>query len=564
MSAPLAAQHARPAPAVFSLWRSLFRGARFVTLVTLLATIWAIAQMELFRGNLINAGGWALVEQFFAAALRPELSLDFLRLTLESSVVTFAYAICGLALSLAIGLAGGLLSSEVWWLAHQRPFVSAPGSPWLIARGALAVPRAIHEVLWGIFLVRILGLDPLVAILALGIPFGAITAKVFSEILDETPRDALRALLNSGVPAGRALFYGLLPRALPNMLSYSFYRLECAIRSATVLGVIGAGGLGYQVLLSLQSLRYGEMWTLMAALLVLSGTTDWLSARVRRALGAPARLEVNLAAGCEAQAAGLARTSPSSRGLLLLLASAALLVPLSLLYLQPDFGRLVSPRTQALLGQMLREMFPPDLSSEQAIRMLQLSLQTLSMSIVAMAIAGLLGIVLAQLAARRSGGLRWPYWVTRGGLLFLRAIPAPVWALLFLFVMFPGPLPGALALAVHNLGILGRLIAEAVENVDQRPMRALQHAGASPLHAFLYSTLPMTMPQSLAYIFYRWEVCARETVIVGFVGAGGLGRLLTEQLSSFDYPGLLATLIALFGLTFIVDVLSAAARRPLR
>jgi len=125
-------------------------------------------------------------------------------------------------------------------------------------------------------------------------------------------------------------------------------------------------------------------------------------------------------------------------------------------------------------------------------------------------------------------------------------------------------LPGALALAVHNLGILGRLIAEALENVDQRPTRALQHAGAPPLQAFFYGTLPMTIPQSLAYIFYRWEICARETVIVGFVGAGGLGRLLTEQLSSFDYPGLSATLIALFGLTFVVDMLSTAARRPLR
>jgi len=564
MSTPSAMQRALPTPAAFSPLRSLLRGARLVALVTLLAVAWATAQMGIFRGGLVNAGGWALVQQFFAAALRPELSPDFLRLTLESTLVTFAYAVCGLALSLVIGLAGGLLSSEVWWLAHQRPFITRPGSPWLIARGALALPRAIHEVLWGLFLVRILGLDPLVAILALGIPFGAITAKVFSDILDETPRDALRALLNSGAPAGRALLYGLLPRAFPNLLSYSFYRLECAIRSATVLGVIGAGGLGYQVLLSLQSLRYGEMWTLMAALVVLSGATDWLSARVRRALGAPTRLEVTLAPGCDAQAASLARATPSSRGLLILLVLGIALVPLSLLYLRPDFGRLFSPRTQALLGQMLSEMFPPDLSGDQIVRLFQLSSQTLAMSIFAMTIAGLLGLALAQPAARRERGPRWPYWLTRGGLLFLRAIPAPVWALLFLFVLFPGPLPGALALAMHNLGIVGRLIAEAVENVDQRPMRALQHGGAPSAQAFFYSTLPMTVPQSLAYIFYRWEVCVRETVIVGFVGAGGLGRLLTEQLSSFDYPGLLATLIALFALTFTVDVLSGAARRPLR
>ena len=72
------------------------------------------------------------------------------------------------------------------------------------------------------------------------------------------------------------------------------------------------------------------------------------------------------------------------------------------------------------------------------------------------------------------------------------------------------------------------------------------------------------MPRFLAYIFYRWEVCTRATVIVGIVGAGGLGRLLTEQLSSFDYSGVLATLLVFIGLTFMVDLISAAVRRCLR
>lgn len=551
---------------------SLLSGARLVALIMLLAIAWSAIQVGVFRGDLINAGGWALVQQFFAAALRPELSPDFLALTLQATLVTFAYAISGLALSLVIGFLGGLLSSEVWWLAHRRSpnlqsQFSILSSPWLIARGALAVPRAIHEAIWGLFLVRILGLDPLVAILALGIPFGAITAKVFSEILDETPRDALNALLNSGTPAARAMLYGLLPRAFPNLTSYSFYRLECAIRSATVLGVIGAGGLGYQILLSLQSLRYQEMWTLMAALLVLSGLTDWLSAHIRQALGAPTRVEVNVGADCTAEAAIRARATSGSRALLGLLAAAVVLTPLSVWYVQPDLGKLFAPRTMMLLSDMLRQMFPPDLSPAEAAKLFSLSVQTLAMSIFAIAIAGLFGIALAYLAAhptRRTGGAMLAYGTTRVFLLFCRAIPAPVWALLILFVMFPGPLPGALAIAVHNLGILGRLIAEAVENADKRPAQALQHAGASPPQAFLYGALPVTLPQSLAYIFYRWENCMRETVIVGFVGAGGLGRLLTEQLSSFDYSGVTATLIALLILTFIVDVLSTAARRAIR
>jgi phosphonate transport system permease protein len=153
---------------------------------------------------------------------------------------------------------------------------------------------------------------------------------------------------------------------------------------------------------------------------------------------------------------------------------------------------------------------------------------------------------------------------TRFVLLFVRAVPEPIWALIFLFVLFPGILPGAIALGLHNLGILGRLMAEVTENLDERPMRSLKALGATNSQVFLYSVLPRTLPRFLAYILYRWEVCIRATVIVGLVGAGGLGRLLTEQLSSFDYKGLLTTLLVFILLTFLVDLISASVRRTLR
>ena len=149
-------------------------------------------------------------------------------------------------------------------------------------------------------------------------------------------------------------------------------------------------------------------------------------------------------------------------------------------------------------------------------------------------------------------------------MLFARAVPEPIWALIFLFVLFPGILPGAIALAIHNLGILGRLMAEVIENLDERPLHSLKALGATQSQVFLYGILPLTLPRFLAYILYRWEVCIRATVIVGLVGAGGLGRLLTEQLSSFDYKGLLSTLIVFLGLTFVVDMISASIRRSLK
>ncbi len=539
-------------------WRTLWG------LVFLLSVVWSLSVAGVFQQDLVNQGGWYLVVRFLVAAFSPDLSPEFLLLTLDATLKTLAYAVCGTFFCVIIGLVGGVLSTQVWWKS-----VSLRGSqaPWLIVRAILAIPRGIHELIWGLFFVNIFGLDPLVAVLAIAIPFGAITAKVFSEILDETPRGPLLALLNSGVPTLSAFAYTLIPQAFPNLLSYSFYRLECSIRSAAVLGIIGAGGLGYQIFLSLQSLRYEQMWTLMFALLLLSGGTDFFSGLLRQRLGVPSRLDLNVL-NLKQQKLLRERDPVVTFSVL----GAVALLIFSFWYVKADFTKLWAPRSAQLLAGVFHDLFPPDVS--QLNQMLTLSAQTLAMSILASTGAGLGGILLSFAAAREvgkmgrsgDGGTRglMKSAFTRFLLLFARAVPEPIWALIFLFVLFPGILPGAIALAIHNLGILGRLMAEVIENLDERPLHSLKALGATQSQVFLYGILPLTLPRFLAYILYRWEVCIRATVIVGLVGAGGLGRLLTEQLSSFDYKGLLSTLIVFLGLTFVVDMISASIRRSLK
>jgi phosphonate transport system permease protein len=203
------------------------------------------------------------------------------------------------------------------------------------------------------------------------------------------------------------------------------------------------------------------------------------------------------------------------------------------------------------------------------------------MSILAMTVAGLGALFFAFPAAANfslpggifdSGGngriqAAWGaavLLVSRGALLVARALSEAIWALLALLIFFPGIMPGAIGLGLYNLGVLGRLMAEVTENVDRRPLLALKGQGATNAQVFLYGVLPQTMPKNLAYILYRWEVCIRATVIAGMVGAGGLGRILAEQLSSFDYHSVVTSLLFYIGLTFIVDMISAAARRALR
>ncbi|MGA7731462.1 MAG: ABC transporter permease subunit, partial [Chloroflexia bacterium] len=490
------------------------------------------------------------------------------------------------AVSLTIGIVGGILSSEVWWQSIF-PGSHAPGRrfrthlvPWLGVRGALAVPRAIHEVIWGLFFINILGLDPLVAVLAIGVPFGAITAKIYADILDETPKDGMRALQNSGVSPLKSFLYTLLPQAFPDLLSYGFYSLECAIRSAAVLGLIGAGGLGYQILLSLQSLQYDQVWTFLYALILLSGLTDWWSSLLHRRLQVTRHTRYD---GRRTKDGGRRTTrgytgDPFARFSIVALVA---LAPFSFWYTHVDFGKLFAPRTSRLFLGVIEDVFPPNFAPDLLSHLFQLSAQTLSMSILAITVAGLGGLLLSFPAAANfslrggifDGGGRGGWQsifgpvvlvVSRGVLLVARATSEGIWALLLLFVLFPGILPGALALGVYNLGVLGRLMAEVTENVDSRPLRALKGQGATNAQVFIYGVLPQTLPKHLAYVLYRWEVCVRATVLVGLVGAGGLGRLLGDQLASFDYRSVLTSLIFYVGLMFSVDMLSALVRRAVR
>lgn len=548
-------------------------------LLFLAALLWSLAQAGVFTDDLlVNRGGWSQFVEFWQAAFQPVLAPQFLAITFQAMLVTLAYAVAGTFLSLLIGVVFGLLASELWWESVWPGRAFYRRGPWIGIRGVLAVPRGIHELIWGLFFISILGLDPLVAILAIAVPYGATVAKVFAEIVDEGERRPYLALLNSGVSPLKAFMYGLIPGVLADLLSYAFYRFECAIRAAAVLGVVGAGGLGYQILLSMQTLDYNETWTLFYALLLLSGLSDVWSGQVRSHLGRAGSAVEDFAPAAKNRHSRVAAGDGWLRWSLLLV---IVLVPFSFFYLNPDWQLLWSGRTGALLQDLAAQARPLTITPAAVSHLLRLSQKTLAMSILAATLAALGGALLSFAAARNlflpGGMMAAPrsrrrqrfgggvvLLISRTALLLLRAIPAPIWALVLLFIFFPGILPGAIALGLYNLGVLGRLMAEVTENQDERPSRALKAQGASRGQLFFYGVLPMASTRYLALSLYRWEVAIRATVVVGLVGAGGLGRELTQQLSAFNYRAVLLTLIFYIVLTFVVDFISTAVRRSLR
>jgi phosphonate transport system permease protein len=488
----------------------------------------------------LHGGGWELVGQFAGAALQPSLDPVVLQSLLRGLAITCAVALVGWAVSLVLGVALGLASAQVVWQ-------SLSGQRWpadLLAR-LLALPRSIHELIWGLLLLQLIGLQPAVAVAAIAIPYGALVARVVRDLLDALPRASLAALLSAGTPAPTALLTALGPPLLPGLLSYGGYRLECALRSATLLGVFGLGGLGNDLLLSLQSLQFHELWSGLWLLLAVMLPLEALIGRLRRHWSMPARLSL----GPLPQHRTVGR---QGRQMLVLLGALLLLAWGAALWLRIDPAQLLHWQPLPPLGQ-------GGWQEALALPWPSLITGTLLLTLTAAALAVGVGPLLLLLVApwRPGGALLQLGWILG------RLWPPPLTALLLLFVLKPGLLPAALALGFHNLGILGRLLQEACSAADPAPEQALSSSGSGPRLALLYGRFSRVARSYLAYGAYRSDVILRETVVVGLVGGSGLGSQLRESLSGFAWQEIGLLLVAYALLTLVGEDLSDRSRRQL-
>jgi phosphonate transport system permease protein len=154
----------------------------------------------------------------------------------------------------------------------------------VLARGILSVFRCIPEFVWAFMFVRAVGLGPFPGVLAIGVSYGGMLGKVYSEILENLAVQPSEALQATGASRPKVLLYGMLPQALPQLVSYTLYRWECAVRASAILGFIGAGGLGQQIELSMRMFNFHEVITLVLILLLLVSVVDFLSAKARKAI----------------------------------------------------------------------------------------------------------------------------------------------------------------------------------------------------------------------------------------------------------------------------------------
>ncbi len=256
----------------------LLESRRLLTLLLFGAFAWSLSGVD-WLGPTVHTGGPGALLRFIQALFPPELSPGFLRLALVASFQTTAYAVAAITVAVIVAVPMGLLASGA---AARSAKTRLPIA--VAARLGLGAIRSVHELVWAVLFVSAFGLSSLTAILALSLPYAGILGRIYAELLNDVPESPLRALRSSGASPFKVFLFGRLPMAFPDMLSYTFYRFECAIRSAAILSFVGIQGLGYQIQLSLHDLLFNQVWTLMLALVGLVVAVDLWSTRVRRSL----------------------------------------------------------------------------------------------------------------------------------------------------------------------------------------------------------------------------------------------------------------------------------------
>jgi phosphonate transport system permease protein len=191
------------------------------------------------------------------------------------------------------------------------------------------------------------------------------------------------------------------------------------------------------------------------------------------------------------------------------------------------------------------------------------ALETVDIALFGTTVAVVLALPLAVLAARNTTPARPLYALARGLIALCRAVPDLVWALLFVTAVGLGPFPGALAISVHSVGMLGRLFAEVIEDMDMGPVEAVAMSGASRMAVFSHAVVPSVLPSLLGIALYRLDENIRSSLVLGFVGAGGIGFQLLTAMNLFQYRTVSLLLLVTFAIVMLAERLSAWLRHQL-
>jgi phosphonate transport system permease protein len=558
------------------------RAAAVLAGVLIVAVCWQIDGVRLstvFRAETAQA---------FATLIRglfpPDFSPSFLRVVFRAMVSTLATAIAGTVLSVIIAIPLGAFSTPILWrrgilagAENGRIGALLRSSASRVIFSFLGFLRAVPDLVWALLFVTAVGLGSLPGTLALAVAYAGVLGRVYADAFSDVDPRPLEALQSTGATRMQIFLRGIWPQALPNVTAYTLYSFECCVRAASVLGFVGAGGIGYEINLSMRLFEYGQVMTLILAFVLLLATTDVVSRKLRERLQSDSQRGSGFGAAfgwgggsdlvshSSAAKSHVLRKSWSTARFVLL--AIVLFASFYLAGFSPD--RLAGDNIIHNIFRFCAAMVSPDLARSFVLSLGPLIAQTIAISILGTLMGIIIGGILAipatsTLTLVRRGspgahppaerGIRWSiFWSARLMLNFLRSIPDLVWVLVCILLVGIGPFAGTLAIGLHTAGVLGKLYAETLEEVPQRPVEALRALGAGPFQLLVWALWPQAKGMLASYTVVRWEMNLRISAILGLVGGGGLGQAIYNNVQLGFYARLGSLLLVIYGLVICSD-----------
>ncbi|MDZ5699667.1 phosphonate ABC transporter, permease protein PhnE [Chelativorans sp. M5D2P16] len=211
------------------------------------------------------------------------------------------------------------------------------------------------------------------------------------------------------------------------------------------------------------------------------------------------------------------------------------------------------------MADLLGRMVPPDTSNLPQI--LWVLLETVNIATIATAIAVVVSLPVAYIAAQNTTPNAATLWLGRFILVSSRSVNTIIWALLFVAIFGPGIVAGILAIMFRSIGFIGKLLGEAIEEIDRKPVEALEATGASRFKVILYAIVPQVMPAFWAVSILRWDINLRESTVLGLVGAGGIGLILQGAIDTFNWQEAATVLLAILVLVIIGEFVAMTLRK---
>jgi phosphonate transport system permease protein len=264
-----------------------WRGRVTLTVVALIVLWPMVVASEFNPWVLFDWQSLTATGRFLAGFMPPAHSAEFLAMLLRETWITIAIATSGLTLALLGAIPATLLVTERLSISRLGSGRMALPSRLLrqVVRWLLVLLRSVPELVWALLFVRIVGLGPTAGVLAIALTYCGMLGKVYAEILESSEAHAADTLLANGSGRLAALLYGALPEAASELVSYTVYRWECAIRGSVVMGFVGAGGLGQRMDESMKMLSGGEVSSMLMVFVALVAAADVVSKILRRRLG---------------------------------------------------------------------------------------------------------------------------------------------------------------------------------------------------------------------------------------------------------------------------------------